>query len=236
MILKRNIWAIVVVFVFMSFSFYGCKKDEEESDDINTEIKDGDGNIYNYVEINSLKWLTKNLKTTTYSDGSAISNPVQNQSWQNTTSGAYAWYGNDPANKNTYGALYNWYVVSPQTNGGKNICPEGWRVPSDIEWLDMVEAIGCFETSGGKLKNTGTNYWNAPNTGATNEKGFNALPGGARQYNGGFNLEAGQVGYWWTSSDMCPDNAWGRSMEHDNAMVNRTSLHKKHGFSIRCVK
>ena len=42
---------------------------------------------------------------------------------------------------------------------------------------------------GGKMKATGTDYWSSPNTGATNESGFNAYAGG---YRGG---SSGKIDY-----------------------------------------
>ena len=56
------------------------------------------------------------------------------KAWYNTTTPAYCWYNNDISNKNIYGGLYLWYTVDPASNGGKNVCPVGWHVPTDAEW------------------------------------------------------------------------------------------------------
>jgi len=83
-------------------------------------------------------------------------------------------YYNSSANKDTYGILYNWYVVST----GK-LCPAGFHVPSRDECNILSLTLGA--NAGGAMKST--NLWNAPNTGATNASGFSALPGSCRMDN-----------------------------------------------------
>jgi uncharacterized protein (TIGR02145 family) len=75
-----------------------------------------------------------------------------------------------------YGALYNWWVV----NDARNIANVGWHVPSLAEYTDLVNYIGSNLTAGGILKETGLAHWETPNTGATNEVGFNGRGGGTR--------------------------------------------------------
>jgi uncharacterized protein (TIGR02145 family) len=62
-----------------------------------------------------------------------------------------------------------------------------------VHWSDS--------TSGGKLKESGTTHWSSPNTGATDEVGFTALPGGACYYGdieiGDSFYGMGKAGYWW---------------------------------------
>jgi len=52
----------------------------------------------------------------------------------------------------------------------------------------------------------GTGLWYSPNTGATNESGFTAVPAGTRILSGEFNY-VGYIGYWWSSSDYITTNA-----------------------------
>ncbi len=63
---------------------------------------------------------------------------------------------------------------------GQKLCPTGWHVPNDTDWETLITFLGGNNVAGGKLKQTGTDLWNGPNTGATNESGFNAIPGGVR--------------------------------------------------------
>lgn len=140
----------------------------------------------------------------------------------------------DASNGRTYGKLYNWYAVADR----RGLCPEGWRVPSVRDWAILEDYLGGRNIAGGKLKATGTQYWRSPNTGATNESGFSALPGGGRSFFNGtfgtfFNL--GSNGYWWSSSESSASDAWRRSLFHDLATVSRYSYSKRDGFSVRCV-
>lgn len=85
------------------------------------------------------------------------------------------------------------------SNGGRNICPIGWHVPSDAEWTTLTTYLGGESAAGGKLKESGTTHWTTPNLGATNETGFTAFPGGYRKYDGFSFIEIGNYGRWWSS-------------------------------------
>jgi uncharacterized protein (TIGR02145 family) len=204
-------------------------------------VFDRDGNFYHGVLIGTQLWMKENLKTTKYNDATAIPIITDNTTWSNLTTPGYCWYNNDAATyKNIYGALYNWYTV----NTGK-LCPTGWHVPTDTEWhtlaltLDVnAQLISGVESSiaGGKLKETGTTHWNSPNTGATNETGFTALPGGVRYQGGGAFGSIGLFGNWYTSTEYDATTVWSRSMSYNNVNITRSSLGMKNGFSVRCLK
>ena len=201
-------------------------------------VSDNDGNTYKTILIGTQTWMAENLKTTKYSDGTAISNVTNNTTWTGLTTGAYCWYNNDAAtNKATYGALYNWLAVDATANGGKNVCPTGWHVPTDAEWTTMTTYLGGESVAGGKLKETGTTHWRSPNTGATNETGFTALPGGMRDEYGEFS-SINDVGYWWSSSMNGSDmtKAWYRMFFSFDKDVFGFDISKKSGFSVRCMK
>ncbi len=85
------------------------------------------------------------------------------------------------------------------------------------------------------MKSTGTQYWNSPNTGATNESGFSGLPGGARDYNGGTFFGLG-FGLWWSASESGAEDAWGRGLYANDADLNRLDNYKRLGFSVRCLR
>jgi uncharacterized protein (TIGR02145 family) len=154
---------------------YGNQVTFKTTTDVETNtVTDIDGNIYHTVTIGTQVWMVENLKTTKYRNGDPIPN-VTGNAWAALTTGAYCWYNNDAATyKATYGALYNWYAVADS----RNIAPTGWHVPTDAEWTTLTTFLGGESVAGGKLKETGTNHWTSPNTGATNETGFTALPGG----------------------------------------------------------
>jgi uncharacterized protein (TIGR02145 family) len=184
--------------------------------------------------------MTENLKTTKYNDGTAIPNITVDATWAAATTGAYSDYSNTPANSTTYGRLYNWYAVDNNaatkvaSNGGKNVCPTSWHVPSDEEWTTLTTYLGGETIAGGKLKETGTMHWSSPNTGATNETGFTALPSGLHYYNGIYVL-IGYDGYWWSSTESTTSGAWFRRTYSNAAIVGRYDDYKRDGISVRCV-
>ncbi len=196
----------------------------------NSPVSDYEGNVYSTVQIGEQIWMAENLKSARYNDGTQIPLVTDNTGWGNLTSPAYCWYNNDEATyKNTYGALYNWYAIN--TN---KLCPSGWHVPTDVEWSKMTEYLG-EDVAGGKLKETGTTHWYSPNTGATNETGFNALPGGDRADNGIFD-NLGYYGNWWSASQINTNNAWYRNMHFNTSYVYRADASLKYGFSVRCIR
>ena len=96
-----------------------------------------DGHEYSTISIGNQVWMTENLQTTHYQNGDPIITGLANNEWSSTTSGAYAIYNNDPANIDSYGLLYNWYAVTDN----RNICPEGWHVPSNNEWAILANYL-----------------------------------------------------------------------------------------------
>jgi uncharacterized protein (TIGR02145 family) len=199
--------------------------------DAGGKIIDYDGNSYNIVKIGTQIWMAENLKTTTYNDGTAIALITDNTAWQNLTTGAYCWYNNDETTyKDTYGALYNWHAV----NVG-NLCPTGWHVPSDEEWMTLTSYLGGQIVAGGKLKEIGTTHWLTPNTGATNETGFTSLPGGYRSNDGTFD-NIGNYGYWWSATEFNSNSAWFQFMFYDDSYADSSDNLKALGISVRCVK
>jgi uncharacterized protein (TIGR02145 family) len=194
-------------------------------------VTDIDGNIYGAVPIGNQVWMAENLKTTRYRNGGLIPNvTTDNTAWGILTTGAWSYYNNDVSNNAIYGKLYNWY-----TTLGDTLCPTGWGVPTDAEWTTLTNYLGGESVAGGKMKTIGTTYWNSPNTGATNESGFSALPGGFRIYDGSFLNIRGNA-FFWSASANDDYNAWYRYMYTNNSNVNRLGTKKSVGASIRCLR
>jgi uncharacterized protein (TIGR02145 family) len=191
-------------------------------------LKDIEGNVYPTVNIGTQVWMAENLKTTKYNDGMAMPLVSDNNAWEALKTPGYCWYNNDAAaNKNRFGALYNWYTVNT-----KKLCPAGWHVPNDKEWTTLRTYLGGEEIAGGKLKETGTTHWTSPNTDATNQTGFTALPGGGRRSNGEF-FGLGTQGFFWSIAEEMSDTMhWGVGYNHNGLNTYEDS----NGFSIRCVK
>src|ERR1035437_5986068 len=159
-------------------------------------ITDNDNNVYRTITIGSQTWMAENLKTTKYRNGDQISNVLSNTDWPVQTSGAYCWYNNDSEScKALYGALYNWYSV----NDSRNIAPLGWHIPTSDEFTTLMNYLGGDSIAGGKIKETGITHWQTPNTRATNESGFTAMPAGYRYLGDGRFEGLDQGSNFWTS-------------------------------------
>lgn len=195
------------------------------------QLTDIDGNIYNIVTIGTQMWMQENLKATKLNDGTPIQLLSEDGSWLGTNEPAFSWYDNNESMYGeTYGAMYNWYAVNTNM-----LCPDGWHVPTDVEWTILTDFLGGEETAGGKLRETGTEHWTTPNTDATNETGFTALPGGYRS-NGGPFYSIGSRGSWHTSTAEDATYVWRRDMQYNHARVDRWENNKNFGFSVRCIK
>lgn len=204
-------------------------------------VTDFDGNVYQTVKIGDQWWMAQNLRVTHYRNGDLIFHAIDNSAWSIADSGAYCAYSNDSTNIAAYGLLYNWHAV----NDVRNLAPAGWHVPTDEEWKQLELYLGMSQheadstgwrgtIEGGKLKETGTAHWGSPNTGATNESRFTAVPGGHRAYNGFF-FNKVYFGAYWTSS---PGStfAWYRGLYYDKATIDRAYHDRTSGLSVRCVK
>jgi len=206
---------IIIVFIFVgivaiSVVLTKCTKD----DDINSAgivvgsfTDSRDNKIYKTVKIGEQYWMSENMN---YSAGGWI-------------------YNNNSANAKTYGRLYDWITAC-------DVCPDGWHLPSDDEWSELVNFLGGDSVAGGKLKEVDTTHWTFPNAGATNASGFSALPGGTR-YDGGNFYGLGSDAYFWTSSKYTRTTAWRRSLSADYDKIYKSNLFEHtYSFSVRCLK
>ena len=160
--------------------------------------------------------MAENLKVTHYRNGDEIE---------------YYDYDNNPSNSEIYGRLYDWHTVDDE----RGVCPDGWHIPTDEEYILLTDYLGGETIAGGKMKEEGLEHWNSPNEGATNESGFTGLPGGYRGSIDGAYSNIGGSGYFWSSSDNDSDDAWYRELVYDYAHITRNYFGKQSGFNIRCL-
>ncbi|MFC0875519.1 FISUMP domain-containing protein [Saccharicrinis sp. FJH2] len=195
-------------------------------------VTDIDSNNYNMVIIGKQIWMEENLRVTRYNDGEQIELVTDGTEWRYQNKPAYCWYDNDStANAKLYGALYNWHTV----NTGK-LCPFGWHVPSEEEWITLFEYLGGDTIAGSKLKETGNIHWTTANTDATNESKFTALPGGYRAVDGNF-YHLGFKGHWWSSTSSSDTHAIKVDVNAENGVINSGGGNKSMGgVSVRCIK
>jgi uncharacterized protein (TIGR02145 family) len=195
----------------------------------NATLKDQDGNSYKTIKIGNQTWMAENLKTTKYNDGALVPMVSEKNVWNLLSTPGFCWYNNDSINKKYYGALYNGYAVNTD-----KLCPSGWHISTVAEWATLIDHLGGKSVAGGKLKESGTTFWKRPNTGATNESGFAALPGGTR-FNNGLFFTIKTDGYWWTSSKVNLLNGWYWSINYSSVIMSINYSDLTNGFSVRCV-
>jgi uncharacterized protein (TIGR02145 family) len=231
--------------VIMLLLLAGCEK-EDKVDPIlfNPSITYGslsdlDGNSYRTVTIGSQVWMAENLRTTRFNDNETIPMVKDSTAWNKLTTPAFCWYINDNSSlQKIYGALYNWFTV----NSGK-LCPAGWHVPSDREWIELRTYLGGEDLAGGKLKESGTSHWQSPNAGATNESGFTALPSGMRGM-----VAAGKQGRfegrgtdcsWWSTTRINTETfslIFGLWINTGYSRIFRREFYENDGTAVRCIK
>ena len=196
------------------------------------------GYDYATVLIGEQCWFAENLRSENYENGDAIPAGLSNSEWANTSSGAVAVYNEDASLLETYGRLYNWHAV----DDARGLCPSGWHVPTDGEWMTMEMALGMSEsdandtgfrgTDQGTQMKTDYGWWGGGH--GTNSSGFSGLPSGYRDYDGYFN-NAELFGYWWSSSPNGSD-AWWRGLGYTGGYVYRSSEYAQIGFPVRCIR
>ena len=178
-------------------------------------VTDTAGQVYRTVQIGDQVWMAENL---------------------NTSVSGSSYYMNDPSHAAAYGRLYS-------QSAAMQACMSGWRLPSDQDWMQLEGYLGMSQSElsrdwsqteqrgtnqGGRLKETGTARWFSPNSGATNDTGFGAQPGGFRGYGGGYGGLGEDGRYWSTSAS--------RYFRADRANLNRYLGGPEYRFSVRCIR
>ncbi len=213
-------FAVFIVFLTIAGCGRSGRMPDHASESIPEEpekdvVKDIDGNIYHPIRIGQQVWLAENLKVKRFRNGDPLPFANGSAQWRKGATPAVCAYENDPDVPVGYGLLYNWYAVTDP----RNICPEGWRVPNDIDWRILVAGLGEDLVAGKKL----------------NESGFRALYGGYRNIRGEF-FSQGEYGFYWTSTEENETEAWSWFIQYDWQGITRIENHKNYGFSVRCIK
>ena len=214
-------------------------------------VTDVDGNVYNTVQIGDQCWMRENLRTTKYSDGTAIA-----LGSSTSTSTAYRYNSNnDTVHVPTYGYLYNWKAVmrnssssSANPSGVQGVCPAGWHVPSYDEWKQLTDYVSsqsqyqCGGTSTSIAKAlASTTGWSSSSTtcavgnnrSSNNATGFSALPAG--YYYGSYG-NFGNGANFWSSTEYNSGYAYKRYLYYSGANVSSDNYSKYNGYSVRCLR
>jgi len=227
---KKHISKLYYFGIIYFLMLISCKKDIENPI---TTVMDIDSNVYSTINIGTQTWMIENLKTTRYRDGQRISYVVNNNEWNyvdNQQLGAFCNYDFSVNYHNVYGNLYNWYAAKNEL-----LCPEGWHVPKNTEWQELITFLGGNNVAGGKLKDARPYFWQQPNNDATNESRFFALPGGRKEMYGQF-LDMGVYGYYWSIHATGYYNGNSFALNKQNGFINQKGFPAKTALSVRCIK
>lgn len=215
-----------------------------DSDYVLTDI---DGNTYTTTKIGTQCFMAQNLKTTKYNDGTSIPNITDDTAWSADTTGAYSWWQNNIANKNSHGGFYNFYAGAT----GK-LCPTGWKVPtyteittlrtylmSNSQYLCNPAITTTFAKSLAATSGWGSSSVTcavANNQSINNYSNFNALPIGLRLGSGSFSWINHKTLFLLSTATGDISN-WFLNIQYDNAGDYFVSNWlKAGGASVRCLK
>lgn len=223
----------ILTLLALMLLFAACQKDPFEANS-GTFTDERDGREYKWVKIGDQVWMAENLAYVPY----VCAPDSQCGIWIY----GYDGEGSYGSMLNTYGALYDWETAM-------DVCPEGWHLPSDEEWMELERFLGMEEDEldrtgiirgqeanvGGKLKESGLTYWKEPNEGATNETGFAALPSGILLDDKSFS-SLKSAAYLWSSTSNENNTAFCRMLHYYGENVTRKKISKISGLSVRCIK
>lgn len=190
-------------------------------------VTDVDNNTYHSIVIGRQVWLIENLRTAHYNNGQPII-----QAEGNYDDGGCWDFNDDPEINETYGKLYNYFAVTDS----RGICPVGYRIPTEEDWIILSEYLGGNSVAGGSLKHASLDYWKSPNEGATNESGFSALGAGFREMDGTFQA-FGYTCYFWSSTAIPTSSqasSFGLGYGDKTCGINSVGS-KRAGLSVRCI-
>jgi uncharacterized protein (TIGR02145 family) len=186
--------------------------------------REGDETEYFYMTAGNLLWLKQNVS---YSK-TGVS------------------YENSPAMTKLFGNFYTWEQA-------KTACPDGWRLPTDAEWVSLAKSVDptkdfkvgeTFSGIGGNLMAdiyfNSTKMWEYwPNVKITNSTGFAALPAGYAVISDTDNKFHGVQEYaaFWTADEFNADQAVYRYINVNQSDVLVGAADKSSfAASVRCVK
>ena len=213
---------------------------------------DQDGNSFDWQNYGTQDWAIENAEVVTYKDGTTIPQVIDDNEWDNLTTGAWCYYDNDPSK----GKLYNWYAVAgihdnDNSTPNKEFAPEGWHVPTISKWTELENYLinNSYNYDGTNTGNkiakamASTTGWNASTTAGAvgndqslnNSSGFAALPEGSRNASGNF---YGILTHsrWWTATETDAEQANRKVLDYSRADIRRSNAVKGYGFSVRFVR
>ncbi len=195
-----------------------------------------DGNQYPFVAIGKNYWMAKNLAFM------PKVSPLKEQGgiWVYEYDGSSIYEAKLTENYNTYGCLYDWEIA-------KNACPDGWHLPSHIEWTDLDNFVGRNDPNGYADRQNYSDQWIFQKlvdqkkwhyTWIINSTNFGAVPGGTRvrRPSRDFYYDQGGGAYFWSSTKATTKDIWFRNLDQLTEKIIVGVGLPEDGMSVRCVK
>ena len=177
--------------------------------DMDVYLDSRDGKVYKTVEIGSQIWMAENLNYLSDSPGAIFRDAA--------------------VLSDVFGRLYCWEAA-------KEVCPDGWHLPSDEDWSILADHLGGEAVAGGVMKEIST-YWVSLHEEASNESGFSALPGGLLEDPRDQDYPyMGEMGFFWSTREKSRSDGWFRYVKYDGTLLKAGSGDKEFGMSVRCLK
>lgn len=198
------------------------KPDKEVNDDKKVE--------YSEIIIGDQIWMSRNLNLGIMIDPSQ---PASN----NNIIEKYC-YNNDTSLCSIYGGLYTWDEIMKygSIEGSQGICPAGWHIPTQDEWVTLIRFLGGNRYAGGSLKEIGTDHWSSPNLIMEPMTEFKALPSGFYDpYGEGSFVGLAYQTFFWTSTKN-PEISFSVLLQNEETSTTILGSPRDAGFSLRCIK
>ena len=219
-----------------------------------SKMKDIDENEYNVLQMGKICWIRENLKTKTFSNGTAIQHGANKEVSNNIA--YYEYPANDEGNVAKYGLLYNWpAAMCNQVNLDpaktvQGVCPDGWHLLGgpDMDQLGDDFDISKFICGGeedwmAKALSTTTD-WNSSSVECAvgndlttnNTTGAAMLPAG---YRSGTHYEPlGNNGFLWLALGTNTTGAINMKFYYDNPEADIPSVDnpRSDAYSVRCIR
>ena len=217
--MKNKFIFLTIAMLVLLIIVTSCGEDDnpttppEEQNTTGTITDNRDNKTYKWVEIGDQIWMAENLA-------------------YKPSNGNYIAHENNESNIDIYGYLYDWSTT-------QNVAMEGWHIPSEAEWLELVDFLGGTDVAGGKMREIGTTHWNSSITGIDNSSGFTARAGGLYDSTYDNFVLLGRSANWWSSTDGYGDNNEAAFVLtiYDGYIKTSRGAHNKSTYqSVRCIK
>ena len=221
----------LILIVLFSLQF-ACDTVEEIPDGFIDELTDErDGNVYQTVTIGGRVWMAESLRYLPISSSPSFGSDEEPRYY------VFGYWGTDTAHAKgdpflyDRGVIYNWLAAI-------DACPQGWHLPTQQDWEDLIDHLGGRAIAGGKLKIPGTQIWREPNAGASNAAAFSALPNGewTQDWPSGFTEDSDTRASFWSATESSNATRLSYAVRYHDTEVSSWTYRISQGLCVRCIR